>query len=68
MSCDLFGKHISEDTIFTAMKTIGQELAPFTQTIKEQLLQKPVLNSDESTVRVKGALNWSGFMCHLPQY
>jgi len=58
MSFDLFGQHVSEDTILTAMKTIGQELAPFTQAVKEQLLREPVLNSDESGVRVKGALNW----------
>ena len=58
MSFDLFGQHVSEDTILTAMKTIGQELVPFTQAVKEQLLQEPVLNSDESGVRVKGALNW----------
>ena len=30
MSCDLFGQHVSEDIISTAIKTIGQELAHFT--------------------------------------
>lgn len=58
MSFDLFGQHVSEDTVLTAMKTIGQNLAPFSQAVKEQLLQEPVLNGDESGVRVKGALNW----------
>ena len=42
-------------TILTAMKTIGQELAPFTQAVKEQLLQEPVLHSDEPGIRVKCA-------------
>jgi len=58
MSFDLFGQHVSEDTILTAMKTIGQELAPFSQEVKELLLQEPVLNVDESGLRVAGSLNW----------
>jgi hypothetical protein len=48
MSFDLFGQNVSEDTIITDMKSIGQEIAPFTQAVKEKLLREPVLNSDES--------------------
>ena len=58
MSFDLFGQHVSDDTINTAMKTIGQQLVPFSQAVKEQLLQEPVLNVDESGLRVAGSLNW----------
>ena len=58
MSFDLFGQHVSEETIQTAMKNIGQQLDPFSQTIKEQLLQQPVLHVDESGLRVEGALHW----------
>jgi transposase len=58
MSFDLFGQHVSEDTILTAMKSIGQHLVPFAQAVKEQLLQEPVVNGDESGLRVAGALNW----------
>jgi len=58
MSFDLFGQYVSEDTILTAMKTIGRELAPFSQAVKELLQQEPVLNADESGQRVDGKLNW----------
>jgi transposase len=58
MSFDLFGQHVSDDTIHTAMKTIGQQLDPYSQAVKEQLHQEPVVNADESGLRVAGALNW----------
>jgi len=58
MSFDLFGQHVSEDTILTAIKTVGQGLLPFSQTIKEQILQEPVVNGDESGIRVKSKLYW----------
>ena len=58
MSYDIFGQHISENSILTTMKTIGQEFAHVTQDVKEQLLEKPVLNSDESGIRMKGTFNW----------
>ena len=58
MSGDLFGHQVSDNTIQTAMKTIGQQLAPFSQAVKEQLAQKPVVHADESGLRVAAVLNW----------
>lgn len=58
MSFDLFGQHVSEDTILTAIKTIEQELEPFSKAVKEQLAQAPVVNGDESGLRVAGKLHW----------
>ena len=58
MSCDLFGQQVSDDTIHTAMKTIGLQLDPFSQAVKKQLPQEPVVNVDESGLRVAGSLNW----------
>ena len=58
MSFDLFGQHVSEDTIIKAMKTTGQQLAPFSQAINELFSQEPVVNADESGLRVANSLNW----------
>jgi transposase len=58
MSFDLFGQHVSDDTILTAMKAIGQQLIPFSQAVKEQIMQEPVVNADESGLRVAGLLKW----------
>lgn len=58
MNSDLFGQHVSEDTILKAIDTTNQQLPPFTQAISEQFLQAPVVNADESGVRVEHALKW----------
>lgn len=58
MSFDQFGQHVSEDTILTAMKTMGQQLDPFSQALNEILPQEPVVNADESGLRVGASLNW----------
>lgn len=58
MSFDLFGQHVSEDTILKAMKTTGQQLDPFTQALNELFSQEPVVNADESGLRVANSLNW----------
>jgi transposase len=58
MSFDLFGQHVSEDTILNAIKAVGQELSPFSEAIKKQLLLEPVVNCDETGVRVKNKLHW----------
>ena len=58
MSFDLFGRHVSQDTILNAVKTVGQELLPFTEAIKEQLLLEPVVGGDETGVRVENKLHW----------
>ena len=58
MVFDLFGQHVSEDTIISAIKTMNQELEPFSDAVKEQLAQAPVLNVDESGLRVASKLHW----------
>lgn len=58
MSFDLFGHHVSEDTIQTAMKTMGRQLEPFSLALKELFLQEPVANADESGIRVGKKLHW----------
>ena len=58
MSDDLFGHQVSDNTIQNALKTIGQQLAPFSLAVKEQLAQKPVVHADESGLRVAAVLNW----------
>jgi len=58
MSFDLFGQHVSEDTILKAIKTTGRQLEPFTQALGERFSQAPVVNADESGLRVENALYW----------
>ena len=58
MSFDLFGQHVSENTILKAMKTTGQQLDPFTQALTELFSQEAVVNADESGLRVANSLNW----------
>jgi transposase len=58
MSFDLFGQHVSEDTILNAIKTVGHELMPFEQAIKEQILMEPVVGADETGIRVIKMLLW----------
>jgi transposase len=58
MSFDQFGYYVSADTILTAMKTTGQQLDPFVQALNELLQQEPVVNADESGLRVGKKLNW----------
>ena len=58
MSFDLFGQHVSEDTIHRALEITGKNLEPFELAVKEQLLQQPVVNADETGLRVGASLNW----------
>ncbi|MBU4261749.1 MAG: IS66 family transposase [Proteobacteria bacterium] len=58
MSSDLFGHHVSDDTIHAAMKTTGQQLVPFSLAVTKLLPQEPVVNADESGLRVAASLNW----------
>ena len=46
MSFDLFGQHVSQDTILNAMKSVGLELLPFAEAIKKLLLLEPVVGGD----------------------
>jgi len=63
MSYDLFGQHVSEDTILNSMKTVGQALEPFSLAIKPLLLLAPVLHADETGLRVLKKLLWLHILC-----
>ncbi len=63
MSFDLFGQHVSEDTVLNASKAIGQALLPFSQAIKTLLLQASVLHADETGLRVLKKLYWLHILC-----
>ena len=58
MSFDLFGQHVSENTILNAIKAAGQELLPFEEAIKELILMEPVVGADETGLRVLMTLYW----------
>jgi transposase len=58
MSFDLFGQHVSEETIIGAMKKVNQELLPFEESLKELILLEPVVGSDETGLRVSKTLHW----------
>lgn len=55
---DMFGQPFSEGSLFTANQDMYESLAGFEQEIRQMLLNEPVLNCDETGVRVEGKLNW----------
>jgi len=63
MSYDLFGQHVSEDTIIKSMKAVGQALLPFSLALKELLFLAPVLHADETGLRVLKKLYWLHILC-----
>jgi transposase len=58
MSFDLFGQHVSEDTVINSTRDIGQALHPFSVAMKALLLLAPVLHADETGLRVLKKLYW----------
>ena len=63
MSFDLFGQHVSQDTILNAIRAVGQELTPFSAAIKELILQQPIVGADETGLRVNHKLHWLHILC-----
>ena len=63
MSFDLFGQHVSQDTILIAIRTVGQELTPFSAAIEELILLEPVVGADKTGLRVKNKLHWLHILC-----
>jgi transposase len=55
---DVFGARISQGTILNATKAAYKNLASFEEHTKEQLIASPVLNSDESSLRIDKDLAW----------
>lgn len=58
MIFDLVGHKISEGSLANFQSKIYEQLSGFEQEIKKLLLQSPVLNVDETGVRLNGKLNW----------
>ena len=63
ISFDLFGQHVSQDTILNAIRTVGQELTPFSAAIEELILLEPVVGADETGLRVNNKLHWLHILC-----
>lgn len=55
---DLFGYPINESTIVNNQAECARELASSEETIKERLLSSELGHSDETGIRVAGALHW----------
>ena len=55
---DVTGHKISAGSLANFQAKIYRQLDPFEQKIKTLLLQKPVLNVDETGVRMNGKLHW----------
>lgn len=58
MSYDQFGHYVSDNTTLSAMQTTSRQLVPFSQAVEALLPHEPVLNADETGLRVAGKLNW----------
>ena len=55
---DLYGQAPSEATILKASKQLNQHIQPAREAVKKMLHQAPVLNADETGLRVEGKLHW----------
>ena len=55
---DLFGQSFSEGSLFTANQTCYEALESVEQEIKQQILNAPVINCDETGARVEGKNHW----------
>lgn len=55
---DLFGRPFSEGSLFTANQVLYESLAGFEQEIKQQILNSPVIDCDETGAQVEGKNHW----------
>lgn len=55
---DLFGHRPSEAMILKANDTLTEHVEPATNAIKEQLINSPVINNDETGLQVNGKTHW----------
>lgn len=55
---DIFGIPLSAGTLVNMVEECGMSLKDAMDFIKKQLLAAPVLNADETGIRVKGELRW----------
>lgn len=59
---DLTGYRPSEATLLSSLQAMSHSLADAEQTIRTQLLQKPVAHADETGCRVEGKTQWMHVM------
>jgi transposase len=55
---DFYGQSPSEAVIIEANKLLAEQTKPSRESIKQQLIAAPVVNFDESGLRVAGKTNW----------
>lgn len=55
---DVFGHRISEAVVIEANQECAAKVEPANQQIKEQVIASPVVNFDETGIRVKGKTQW----------
>lgn len=55
---DLYGQAISEGVVEKANEIIAEKVKPVLEVVKEQLINSPVLDFDETGLRVTGKLHW----------
>jgi transposase len=55
---DIYGLNLSEATVYKAIKTAFDNLEPVEEIIVEQLKASPVLNTDETGLRVENKRQW----------
>lgn len=55
---DIYGLSLSEATVYKAIKTAFDNLEPVEEIIVEQLKTSPVLNTDETGLRVENKRQW----------
>lgn len=60
---DIFGQPISTGTLTQINQRAYRALAPFETALIQELIQAPVVNVDESGVRVAGKLHWLHVTC-----
>jgi transposase len=55
---DLYGHALSEAMVLQANTTLADRVQPATEAVKEALINSPVVNFDETGLRVGGQLHW----------
>lgn len=55
---DLYQHPITQATVLQANATLADKVQPANEAVKEELLNSPVVNFDETGLRVEGKLHW----------
>lgn len=55
---DMFGHPLSEATVIGANRALSTILIPFEEQVKRELSRSPVINVDETGIRIEGRTRW----------